>query len=208
MRVATVLRRAPANVTNAAAVTTNGNIVVPVVTARGGGSKCVYCRNGNRGNCPICSAFVAHRVGNISNSSSIDSQKFSSKFAFSQTRTFAKMANPEPLPGMRVEYDSIGPVQVPKDRLWAAQTQRSIENFKIGDHSSRMPLPVIYAQTTLKKCCAIFNRDEGMMDKEIANAIIAAADEVLAGKWDDEFPLVIFQTGSGTQTNMNVNEVL
>merc|ERR1719428_1566618 len=71
-----------------------------------------------------------------------------------------------------------------------------------------MPLPVIYAQTLLKKCCAQYNADAGRMDREIADAIVVAADEVLSGKHDDEFPLVVFQTGSGTQTNMNVNEVL
>jgi fumarate hydratase class II len=108
----------------------------------------------------------------------------------------------------RTEYDTFGPVEVPADRLWGAQTQRSKENFEIGGVAARMPMPVIYAQTLIKKCCAQYNADAGRMDKEIADAIVAAADEVIAGKLDEEFPLVVFQTGSGTQTNMNVNEVL
>jgi len=108
----------------------------------------------------------------------------------------------------RTEYDSFGPVEVQSSRLRGAQTQRSLQNFEIGGVESRMPLPVIYAQTLLKKCCAQYNADAGRVDREIADAIVVAADEVLSGKWDEEFPLVVFQTGSGTQTNMNVNEVL
>ena len=109
----------------------------------------------------------------------------------------------------RTEYDSFGPMEVPAARLWGAQTQRSLQNFDIGrDGTNRMPLPVIYAQTTLKKCCAQYNGDTGRMDRDISDALVKAADEVLAGQHDEEFPLVIFQTGSGTQTNMNVNEVL
>jgi fumarate hydratase class II len=108
----------------------------------------------------------------------------------------------------RTEYDTFGPVEVPAERLWGAQTQRSLTNFDIGRDSSRMPMPVIYAQVTIKKCAAQYNADAGRMDPAIAEAIVAAADEVIAGKLDEEFPLVVFQTGSGTQTNMNVNEVL
>lgn len=110
--------------------------------------------------------------------------------------------------GHRIERDTMGEVQVPINRLWGAQTQRSLQNFEIGGDWARMPLPVIKAQATLKKCCAKYNRDSGRMKPEIANAIMAAADEVIEGKHDIEFPLVVFQTGSGTQTNMNVNEVL
>ena len=108
----------------------------------------------------------------------------------------------------RSESDSMGSLQIPPGKLWGAQTQRSIQNFPIGSIESRMPLPVVYAQATVKKCCAMYNKSVGKMPDDIANAIAAAADEVISGKLDEHFPLVIFQTGSGTQTNMNVNEVL
>lgn len=108
----------------------------------------------------------------------------------------------------RVEHDSFGPINIPASKLWGAQTQRSLENFKIGDIDARMPMPVIRAQALLKKCAAEYNASTGRMDKEIAESIGKAVTEVLDGKHDGEFPLVIFQTGSGTQTNMNVNEVL
>lgn len=113
----------------------------------------------------------------------------------------------EALPS-RTESDSFGSLEIPPGKLWGAQTQRSIQNFPIGSIESRMPLPIIYAQATLKKCCALYNKSIGKMPENIADAIAQAADEVISGKLDDHFPLVIFQTGSGTQTNMNVNEVL
>ena len=108
----------------------------------------------------------------------------------------------------RTESDAFGPIDVESDRLWGAQTQRSIQNFPIGGLESRMPLPIVHAQATLKKCAAQYNKTHGKMEAPIADAIMAAADEVILGKLDDHFPLVIYQTGSGTQTNMNVNEVL
>tara|TARA_B110000305_G_C19289091_1_gene563261 strand:- start:49 stop:618 length:570 start_codon:yes stop_codon:yes gene_type:complete len=111
------------------------------------------------------------------------------------------------LPG-RKESDAFGELEVPPGSLWGAQTQRSIMNFPIGGAESRMPLPIVHAQATLKKCCALHNKKSGKMDASVADAIALAADEVIAGKLDRHFPLVIYQTGSGTQTNMNVNEVL
>src|SRR5499433_3469728 len=99
----------------------------------------------------------------------------------------------------RVEKDTFGPIEVPADRLWGAQTQRSLQNFKIG--TERMPMELIRA-------CAQVNMDLGALDAVKARAIIQAADEVIAGLHDAEFPLAVWQTGSGTQTNMNVNEVL
>jgi fumarate hydratase class II len=107
----------------------------------------------------------------------------------------------------RIETDTMGEVHVPADRLWGAQTQRSLENFKIG--TDRMPLPLIHALALVKRASAQVNLDLGeFKDPAIGKAIIAAADEVIAGRHDDEFPLVVWQTGSGTQTNMNLNEVI
>lgn len=106
----------------------------------------------------------------------------------------------------REERDSIGPMQVPDQRYWGAQTQRSLLNFPIGDE--RMPWPVVRAYARLKKACALANADLGVLELEAANAIVHACDEVLEGKLNDEFPLSVWQTGSGTQTNMNLNEVL
>jgi fumarate hydratase, class II len=106
----------------------------------------------------------------------------------------------------RIEKDTFGPIEVPADRLWGAQTQRSLHHFKISEE--RMQRGVIYALALVKKACALVNQDLGVLDKDKARAIVAAADEVLASRHDDEFPLVVWQTGSGTQTNMNVNEVL
>src|SRR5262245_59579015 len=106
----------------------------------------------------------------------------------------------------RVEKDTFGPIEVPADRLWGAQTQRSLQNFKIAhDH---MPPGLIRALAQVKRSCAQVNLDLGALPREKAAAIIAAADEVLDGKWPHEFPLVVWQTGSGTQSNMNMNEVL
>ena len=108
----------------------------------------------------------------------------------------------------RVESDSMGELQVPAGSLYGAQTQRSVLNFPIGGVESRMPLAVVYAMATVKKACANYHAKTGEIDAKIAKAIAQAADEVTAGKLDRHFPLVVFQTGSGTQTNMNVNEVL
>jgi fumarate hydratase class II len=107
---------------------------------------------------------------------------------------------------VRVETDTMGAVEVPADRYWGAQTQRSRENFKIG--TERMPLPLVRAYGILKRAAAEANMEMGELDKKIGKAIVAAADEVIAGKLDDHFPLVVWQTGSGTQTNMNANEVI
>ncbi len=106
----------------------------------------------------------------------------------------------------RTETDTFGPIEVPANRYWGAQTQRSLGNFKIG--GERMPLPLIRALGIIKKCAAKTNAALGQMESPIADVIIAVAQEVIDGKLDDEFPLVIWQTGSGTQTNMNVNEVI
>lgn len=106
----------------------------------------------------------------------------------------------------RVEKDSLGEVKVPAHRLWGAQTQRSIENFKIG--GDRFPREMIRALGVLKKSAARANLDLGLLAKDKAQAIVKAADEVIAGQLDEHFPLVVWQTGSGTQTNMNSNEVI
>src|SRR3954471_1105803 len=108
--------------------------------------------------------------------------------------------------GMRIEKDSFGEIDVPADRLWGAQTERSRRFFRIS--GERMPLPVIYALAAVKKAAAKVNAELGLLDKSKADAIQRAAVEVLAGAHDEEFPLVVWQTGSGTQSNMNVNEVL
>jgi fumarate hydratase, class II len=107
----------------------------------------------------------------------------------------------------RIETDTMGEMKVPAERLWGAQTQRSLENFKIGE--DRMPIELVHALALVKRAAAQVNLDLGKFkDPAIAKAIISAADEVIAGRHDAEFPLVIWQTGSGTQTNMNVNEVI
>jgi len=107
----------------------------------------------------------------------------------------------------RIEKDTIGEVKVPSNRLWGAQTERSKNNFKIGPSGS-MPMELIYAFAILKKAAAITNQEKGILDKKKSDAISKVCDEILEGKLDNEFPLVIWQTGSGTQTNMNVNEVI
>jgi fumarate hydratase, class II len=106
----------------------------------------------------------------------------------------------------RIERDSFGDIEVPADRLWGAQTQRSLQNFRIS--TERMPRELILALAQVKRCCARVNKALGVLDATKADAIVSAADEVLAGRHDGEFPLAVWQTGSGTQTNMNVNEVL
>jgi fumarate hydratase, class II len=108
----------------------------------------------------------------------------------------------------RVEEDALGDVQVPADHLWGAQTQRSHVNFPIGVERFRWGRPVIRALGILKKCAALANGELGQLPKEKVDLIVRAAQEVIDGRWDGEFPLVVFQTGSGTQTNMNANEVI
>lgn len=108
----------------------------------------------------------------------------------------------------RKESDTFGQLEVPVQALYGAQTARSLLNFDIGGPASRMPLPVIRAFGVLKKCAARYNEKHMKIDPKIANAIALACDEVIAGELDEHFPLVIFQTGSGTQTNMNINEVV
>lgn len=106
----------------------------------------------------------------------------------------------------RIEKDTLGEMKVPADKLWGAQTQRSFQNFKIGQE--KMPLELIRMFAILKKAAALANQKLGKLDSEKAEAIVTAADEVIQGKWDEHFPLVVWQTGSGTQSNMNVNEVI
>ncbi|EML9732628.1 TPA: class II fumarate hydratase [Bacillus cereus] len=106
----------------------------------------------------------------------------------------------------RIERDTLGEIKVPADKLWAAQTQRSKENFPIG--TEQMPLEIVKAFAILKKSAALSNQKLGKLSEEKAEAIVEAADEVIAGKWNEHFPLVVWQTGSGTQSNMNVNEVI
>ena len=106
----------------------------------------------------------------------------------------------------RTETDSFGPIEVPSDRYWGAQTQRSRQNFRIGN--DRMPMAIIHALGIVKLASAETNRELGLLDNRRAGAIARAAREVIEGKLDDHFPLVVWQTGSGTQTNMNLNEVI
>lgn len=106
----------------------------------------------------------------------------------------------------RIEKDSIGEVQVPKDKLWGAQTQRSLQNFPIG--IEKMPHEIIRAFAIIKKAAAEINAELGMLEHRHAKVIAIVCDEILEDKWDDQFPLSVWQTGSGTQTNMNVNEVI
>ncbi|HWV08468.1 MAG TPA: lyase family protein, partial [Pseudomonas sp.] len=106
----------------------------------------------------------------------------------------------------RTETDSLGPIEVPENAYWGAQTQRSLINFAIGEE--RMPLAVLHALALIKKASARVNNRIGDLPPDIARLIEQAADEVIAGQHDDQFPLVVWQTGSGTQSNMNVNEVI
>ncbi|MBQ1406547.1 MAG: class II fumarate hydratase [Eubacterium sp.] len=108
--------------------------------------------------------------------------------------------------GYRVEHDTMGEVLVPEERFWGAQTQRSLQNFKVG--KQRMPIEIIRAFAVLKKAAALTNLELGLLDEKRAGAIADACDTILTGGLDEEFPLVIYQTGSGTQSNMNVNEVV
>jgi fumarate hydratase class II len=111
-----------------------------------------------------------------------------------------------PMSKTRTETDSMGSIEVPADRYWGAQTQRSLHHFSIGE--DRMPVEIVRAFGILKKACALVNADLGRLPKDNADLIVAAADEVIAGKLDDHFPLFVWQTGSGTQSNMNTNEVI
>src|SRR5450756_816839 len=106
----------------------------------------------------------------------------------------------------RAERDSFGTIEVPAERLWGAQTQRSLQYFDIS--TERMPRALILALALVKRCAAQVNLQLGVLDERKAQAIAAAADEVIAGRHEAEFPLSLWQTGSGTQTNMNMNEVL
>ncbi len=106
----------------------------------------------------------------------------------------------------RIETDTLGAIEVPADRYWGAQTQRSLQYFRIG--GDRFPRELIRAFGILKKACALVNRDLGFLPEDKARAIVRVAEEVIEGKLDDHFPLVVWQTGSGTQTNMNANEVI
>ena len=108
----------------------------------------------------------------------------------------------------RIEKDTMGEVKVPANVYWGAQTQRSIENFKIAQDINRMPKEIIEAFAFLKKAAALTNLDAGILPAEKAELIGTVCDEILAGKLNDQFPLVVWQTGSGTQSNMNVNEVI
>ena len=106
----------------------------------------------------------------------------------------------------RIERDTLGKVAVANDKLWGAQTQRSLQNFKIGNDI--MPIEIIHAMAVIKLSCAKANLKQKNISSKIANAIVQSANTVLSGRYDDQFPLSVWQTGSGTQTNMNVNEVI
>ncbi|MEO5674444.1 MAG: class II fumarate hydratase [Chitinophagales bacterium] len=108
----------------------------------------------------------------------------------------------------RMEKDTLGKVNVPIDRYWGAQTQRSIDNFKIAEDINRMPREIIHAFAILKKAAALTNAELGLLDKEKCELISQVCDEIAEGRLDEEFPLVVWQTGSGTQSNMNLNEVI
>src|SRR6476659_3685552 len=114
--------------------------------------------------------------------------------------------SPEQSPKTRTETDSMGPIEVAADRYWGAQTERSLHHFNIGD--DRMPREMIRALGILKKAAALVNEDLGKLQPDKAKLIVQACDEVIEGKLDDHFPLRVWQTGSGTQTNMNANEVI
>src|SRR6266702_1102323 len=118
----------------------------------------------------------------------------------------ARPANSSRSKSTRSETDSFGPIDVPADRYWGAQTERSRQNFRIGH--DRMPMPIVRALAIVKLAAAETNRELGLLDQRRAGAIVRAAREVIDGKLDDHFPLVVWQTGSGTQTNMNLNEVI
>ena len=108
--------------------------------------------------------------------------------------------------GSRREFDSMGEIEVPADRYWGAQTQRSLHHFSVGEH--RMPKAVYHAYGYVKKACALVNAAAGRLPNWKRDAIVRAADETITGQLDEHYPLFVWQTGSGTQSNMNVNEVI
>src|SRR5262249_49105873 len=108
----------------------------------------------------------------------------------------------------RIETDSMGPIEVPADRYWGAQTQRSLHHFSIGGPTELMPFEVLHALGFLKKACALVSQELGLLAREKADLIVDAAGEVASGALDEHFPLFVWQTGSGTQSNMNANEVI
>jgi fumarate hydratase class II len=118
----------------------------------------------------------------------------------------AKKSARKPAASARTESDAFGPLQIPADKFWGAQTERSLHNFKIG--SEKMPIELVHALGLIKRAAAEVNRDLGSLDRKRATAIAAVAQDIADGKLDDNFPLSVWQTGSGTQTNMNVNEVI
>jgi fumarate hydratase, class II len=123
--------------------------------------------------------------------------------------SFALAAGRQWEPGMtqtRTEMDSFGPIEVAEDRLWGAQTERSLRNFAIG--AQRMPREIIHALALGKKAAAKVNAELGLLDPKLAGAIVDAAAEIASGRLDDHFPLKVWQTGSGTQSHVNVNEVI
>lgn len=107
---------------------------------------------------------------------------------------------------VRIEHDTMGDVEVPEQALWGAQTQRSLQNFKIGQE--HLPRIMIRGMGLVKKAAALTNASLNQIPSELAEHIVGAAEEVIDGKWDEQFPLVVWQTGSGTQSNMNCNEVI
>ena len=114
--------------------------------------------------------------------------------------------SPQAATPTRMESDSFGPIEVAADRYWGAQTERSRRNFRIGEE--RMPQPLVRALAMVKRAAALANLELGLIEERVAKAIMAAADEVIDGKHDTHFPLLVWQTGSGTQSNMNLNEVI
>ncbi len=106
----------------------------------------------------------------------------------------------------RIEHDTMGEIEVPNEALWGAQTQRSLQNFKIGQE--RLPRAMIRAMGLVKKAAALTNAELEQLPQDLSQYIVGAAEEVIDGKWDSQFPLVVWQTGSGTQSNMNCNEVI
>ena len=114
--------------------------------------------------------------------------------------------SPQAATPTRMESDSFGPIDVAADRYWGAQTERSRRNFRIGEE--KMPQPLVRALAMVKKAAALANVELGLIDERLAKAIVEAADEVIEGRHDTHFPLLVWQTGSGTQSNMNLNEVI
>src|SRR3954447_24847142 len=119
--------------------------------------------------------------------------------------SMSKEATEAAIPKTRIEKDSMGEIEVPADKYYGAQTQRSLIHFNIGD--DKMPREMIRALGILKKAAALVNQDLGKLPQDVAKLVVRAADEVIEGRLDDHFPLRVWQTGSGTQTNMNANEV-